>query len=159
MNREDVIRLAKEADVYVRGHYDEPGLTPEELERFANLVEAQQSDKYKKENEQAEPVAEQAHYCGNCLGIEPESCLFNRIENGKGDYAQALSDTSLDLERMTIERDRYKALAGELAAALRDMVELRELTMQSRVNHEKPEMVVASRAKALVAKYEQEKGV
>jgi hypothetical protein len=38
MNREDVIRLAKEADVYARGHYDEPGLTPQELERFANLV-------------------------------------------------------------------------------------------------------------------------
>jgi hypothetical protein len=26
---------------------DKPALTPEELERFANLVEAQQSDKYK----------------------------------------------------------------------------------------------------------------
>jgi hypothetical protein len=47
MNREDVIRLAKEAGVFVRGHYDEPGLTPQELERFANLVEAQQSDRYK----------------------------------------------------------------------------------------------------------------
>ena len=47
MTREDVIRLAKEANVYVCGHYVEPGLTPQELERFANLVEAQQSDRYK----------------------------------------------------------------------------------------------------------------
>jgi hypothetical protein len=48
MNREDVIRLAKEAGVFVRGPYDdETGLTPQELERFANLVEAQQSDRYK----------------------------------------------------------------------------------------------------------------
>jgi hypothetical protein len=40
MNREDIIRMAREAEVPVRGHYDEQGLTPQELERFAALVAA-----------------------------------------------------------------------------------------------------------------------
>ena len=40
MTSDDVIRMAREAEVPVRGHYDEQGLTPQELERFAALVAA-----------------------------------------------------------------------------------------------------------------------
>ena len=40
MNREDIIRMARGAKVSIRGHYDEIGSTPQELERFAALVAA-----------------------------------------------------------------------------------------------------------------------
>lgn len=40
MNRDDIIRMAREAEVPVRWHYDEQGLTPQDLERFAALVAA-----------------------------------------------------------------------------------------------------------------------
>jgi hypothetical protein len=36
----DIIRMAREAKVSIRGHYDETGSTPQELERFAKLVAA-----------------------------------------------------------------------------------------------------------------------
>ncbi|MEY4720054.1 MAG: hypothetical protein RL563_2672 [Pseudomonadota bacterium] len=38
MTKDDIIQMAREAEVPVRGHYDEQGLTPEELERFAALA-------------------------------------------------------------------------------------------------------------------------
>ena len=34
INREDIIRMAREARVSIRAHYDESGSTPQELERF-----------------------------------------------------------------------------------------------------------------------------
>ena len=40
MDREDIIRMAREAGVSIRAHYDETGSTPQELERFAALVAA-----------------------------------------------------------------------------------------------------------------------
>ena len=40
MTRDDIIRMAREAGLTLRGHYDEPGSTPQELERFAALVAA-----------------------------------------------------------------------------------------------------------------------
>lgn len=40
MNRDDIIRMAREAGISIRGHYDETGSTPQELERFAALVAA-----------------------------------------------------------------------------------------------------------------------
>ena len=40
MNRDDIIRMAREARLTIRGHYDESGSTPQELERFATLVAA-----------------------------------------------------------------------------------------------------------------------
>ncbi|RPJ29887.1 MAG: hypothetical protein EHM17_16150 [Verrucomicrobiaceae bacterium] len=40
MTRDDIIRIAQQAEVPIRGHYDEQGLTPQELERFAALVAA-----------------------------------------------------------------------------------------------------------------------
>ena len=33
-----IIEMAKEAGLTIRGHYDESGSTPQELERFAALV-------------------------------------------------------------------------------------------------------------------------
>ncbi len=40
MNREAIICIAQQAEVPIRGHYDEQGLTPQELERFAALIAA-----------------------------------------------------------------------------------------------------------------------
>ena len=37
----NIIELAKEAGLSIRGHYDESGSTPQELERFAALVRAE----------------------------------------------------------------------------------------------------------------------
>jgi len=36
--------MAREAEVPIRGHYDEQGLTPQELERFAALVSAKERE-------------------------------------------------------------------------------------------------------------------
>ena len=44
MNREDIIRMAREAGVSIRSHYDETGSTPQELLRFAALVAAAERD-------------------------------------------------------------------------------------------------------------------
>jgi phosphopantetheine adenylyltransferase len=44
MNREDIIRMAREAGVSIRSHYDETGSTPQELERFAALVVASERE-------------------------------------------------------------------------------------------------------------------
>ena len=40
MTRDDINRIAMLASIKVRGYYDESGSTPQELERFANLVAA-----------------------------------------------------------------------------------------------------------------------
>jgi len=40
MTRDDIISIAREAGMTLRGHYDESGSTPQELERFAELLEA-----------------------------------------------------------------------------------------------------------------------
>ena len=40
MTRDDIIRMAREADVSIRDYYDETGSTVQELERFAALVAA-----------------------------------------------------------------------------------------------------------------------
>jgi hypothetical protein len=45
MTQDDIIRMAQEAGVSIRGHYDETGSTPQELERFANLVAAAERNK------------------------------------------------------------------------------------------------------------------
>jgi len=44
VNRDDIIHMAREAEVPIRGHYDEQGLTPQELERFAALVSAKERE-------------------------------------------------------------------------------------------------------------------
>lgn len=38
------IELAKEAHISIRGHYDEIGSTPSELERFAALIRADERE-------------------------------------------------------------------------------------------------------------------
>ena len=40
MTRDDINRMAMLARIKVRGYYDESGSTPQELERFAELVAA-----------------------------------------------------------------------------------------------------------------------
>ena len=40
MTRDEIISMAREAGLSIRGHYDEIGSTPSELERFAALVAA-----------------------------------------------------------------------------------------------------------------------
>ena len=37
MNQDKLIELAKQTNVSIRGHYDETGSTPAELQRFAEL--------------------------------------------------------------------------------------------------------------------------
>ena len=44
MTREDVIRMAREADILVPNYYDEPGATLHQLERFAALVAAHERE-------------------------------------------------------------------------------------------------------------------
>jgi hypothetical protein len=38
MTTEEILKLAEQANVSIRGHYDETGSTPAELLRFADLV-------------------------------------------------------------------------------------------------------------------------
>ena len=40
MTQDDIVSMAMLARIKVRGHYDESGSTPQELERFAELVAA-----------------------------------------------------------------------------------------------------------------------
>jgi hypothetical protein len=44
MNRDEIIKTAVEAGASIRGHYDETGSTPAELQRFAELVAAAESE-------------------------------------------------------------------------------------------------------------------
>ena len=45
MTRDEIISMAIEAGVSIRGHYDETGSTPAELQRFADLVAAAEREK------------------------------------------------------------------------------------------------------------------
>ena len=44
MTQDEIIRMAREAGLSIRGHYDENGSTPQELERFAALVAAHERE-------------------------------------------------------------------------------------------------------------------
>jgi hypothetical protein len=57
VTRDDITRMAREAEVPVRGHYDEQGLTPEELERFAALIVAAEREACAKVCEDMEGMA------------------------------------------------------------------------------------------------------
>lgn len=50
MDRSKVLELARKAKISIRGHYDETGSTPQELDRFAAFIEAEV-------RKDAEPVA------------------------------------------------------------------------------------------------------
>jgi len=116
----------------------------DEMSEIAKLVLAlaEDRDKYKEQLEVDEQL------------LRARDSVLNAIPECPAHGPQCVPHALEWVANVQTERDKYKALAGELAEALRDMVELRELTMQSRVNPEKPEMVVASRAKAVVAKYD-----
>ena len=99
MSREDVIRLAKEAGVFVRGHYDdETGLTPQELERFANLVEAQQSDKYKAFARYLADVLQFIKRGNDCL------CLANTTDQRLGLHTHECNQVRLALAKYEREK-------------------------------------------------------
>ena len=61
MNRDDIIRMAREAGLTLRGHYDEPGSTPQELERFAALVAAAEREECAQIAEIYEPDVKQKY--------------------------------------------------------------------------------------------------
>lgn len=44
MLRDEIIEMARKAGVSIRGHYDETGSTPTELEAFAKLVAAKERE-------------------------------------------------------------------------------------------------------------------
>lgn len=62
MTRDDVIRMAGEADILVRNYYDEPGATLQELSRFAALVAAAEREACAKVCDKVE--------CGSYMMIE-----------------------------------------------------------------------------------------
>jgi adenosine deaminase len=45
MTRDDILKMAREAGLTIRGHCDETGSTPQELERFYAIVSAQERQK------------------------------------------------------------------------------------------------------------------
>jgi hypothetical protein len=53
----EYLTMAQEADVSIRGHYDETGVTPQELERFAALVAAAEREACAKVCEEVERKA------------------------------------------------------------------------------------------------------
>lgn len=40
MTQDEILAMARQAGIFIRGHYDEIGSTPSELERFAAVVAA-----------------------------------------------------------------------------------------------------------------------
>jgi hypothetical protein len=107
------------------------------------------------ENEQYEPVA------------EPKQCKCSLRTALVGDGcevcnpAQSLEYCRENLAEAVAERDRYKALAGELAEALEHLTGPKECwceadTKDSRLQFHTWE---CNTARAALAKYEQEKGV
>jgi len=65
MTRDDISRWAREAGVSIRGHYDETGSTPAELQRFAELVAAA---------EREECAALCDRFQARDVGMQPAEC-------------------------------------------------------------------------------------
>lgn len=65
MTRDDISRWAREAGVSIRGHYDETGSTPAELQRFAELVAAA---------ERKECAALCDRFQARDVGMQPAEC-------------------------------------------------------------------------------------
>lgn len=65
MTRDDIIKLATDAGVSIRGHYDETGSTPAELQRFAELVAA---------TEREECAALCDRFQARDVGMQPAEC-------------------------------------------------------------------------------------
>jgi hypothetical protein len=148
MNRKDVIRLANEAGMQVAdGNSFADDMYVSVLYRFANLVEAEQSDKYKA---LAGELAEQKECkCSLRTALVGDGC---EVCNP----AQSLEYCRENLTETEAERDKYKALAGELAEAL-------SIWMEAETNEawRYPTVwgPIVRKARAAFAKYEQEKVV
>ena len=65
MTRDDISKWAREAGVSIRGHYDETGSTPAELQRFAALVAAA---------EREECAALCDRFQARDVGMQPAEC-------------------------------------------------------------------------------------
>lgn len=77
MTRDEIIRMAREAGLSIRGHYDETGSTPSELERFAALVAAAERE-------------ECAKVCDQRKIITPEWQLDQHYNQGASHCAAAI---------------------------------------------------------------------
>ena len=68
MTKDDIIRMAREAGVSIRGHYDETGSTTQELERFAALVAAAERERAAIPNAEEFVVVpkDEISHCGLC---------------------------------------------------------------------------------------------
>ena len=76
MTRDDISKWAREAGVSIRGHYDETGSTPAELQRFAALVAAA---------EREECAALCDRFQARDVGMQPAECAAAiRALNEKG---------------------------------------------------------------------------
>lgn len=76
MLRDEIIEMARKAGVSIRGHYDETGSTPTELEAFAKLVAA-------KEREACAAMCDSVYH----QNIGPE---FGEVRYGIASCAQAI---------------------------------------------------------------------
>ena len=72
--------------------------------------------------------------------------------------AEIVRELAAEYAELVAERDRYKALAGELAEALKQCYSQLDLVLPTEgLVHDERQALIA--AKAALAKYEQEKGV
>jgi len=77
MTNDQIIQWAREAGVSIRGHYDETGSTPAELQRFAELVAAA---------EREECAALCDRFQARDVGMQPAECaaaIHARGEKGQ----------------------------------------------------------------------------
>jgi hypothetical protein len=140
MNREDVICLAKEAGIQVDdGNSFADDIYISVLYRFAALV------------------AEQA----KCVHTEQSRCTMG-VGDGAGKlFVHGDYDSIKAAQKIVLERDRYKALAGELADVLRFIKRGNDCwcianTADKRLGFHTHE---CNEVRLALDKYEQEKGV
>lgn len=92
MLRDEIIEMARKAGVSIRGHYDETGSTPTELEAFAKLVAAKERELCKKEcmeqfelslsaNEKAKRARDKEAYLNSAIGAK--YCLMRIDARGE----------------------------------------------------------------------------
>jgi hypothetical protein len=94
MNREDVIRLAKEAGIQVDGGNSfADDIYIAVLYRFANLVEAQQSDRYKALAGELADVLQFIKRGNDCL------CLANTTDQRLGFHTHECNEVRLALDK------------------------------------------------------------
>lgn len=109
MTIDEVIEIAKKANVSIRGHYDETGSTPQELLRFAQLVAVAEQEKLAAAQLQIEKLRE-------ALGL----CRFDSLNMSFADMKKigAAISTPLTPDALNEERARVAAAEREACAQL-----------------------------------------